>query len=98
MKGFFVIWRQMKKIKCSVCNYPYSELHHMAERHIYNDNEYTVRLCPNCHSLFHMIKNALYESEEKMAVISLPFFDWNTLEYSDTFNKIKQLAQVSKDF
>lgn len=88
-----------KKIKervspCSVCGYPISEKHHMAERHIYGDNDYTIKLCANCHELFHILKTC--KSDVKRGWIALQFLIGS--KFDERFVKIKELAEQSSEF
>lgn len=42
-------------IPCEACGYPMSYRHHILSFAEYGENEITVRLCPNCHALYHII-------------------------------------------
>lgn len=46
-------------LPCSVCGFPLSRKHHMYQVHKYGENDHTIRLCSNCHELYHLIYNAL---------------------------------------
>ena len=55
-------------LPCSICNYPLSRKHHLLQVHNYGENQNTMRLCSNCHELYHLIYNALkyWERSERL--------------------------------
>lgn len=76
--------------KCSVCEYPLSEIHHMAEQSEFGKNNFTIRLCPNCHYLFHVIKNNNKVEELGKIVVAFGGLDEKLI-------KIKKLVSDSID-
>jgi hypothetical protein len=43
---------------CQFCGYPISQRHHALPFHIFGENECVLRLCANCHELYHVIEKS----------------------------------------
>lgn len=85
---------------CRVCGYPITESHHMAEQRFYGRNNSTIRLCPNCHDLFHRIKSNLGGNDEKnisLGSLSCLFYDDHKEKIDEKFYKILDLAKESAE-
>ena len=78
---------------CCVCGYPVSESHHMAEQSRYGKNDITIRLCANCHELFHLLKSA-NNNPIRLGYIASQFFRGNA--FGKKFNKVRELVEQSR--
>ncbi len=57
-------------VSCQCCGYPISQRHHLLEVSRFGENEYSYQLCPNCHELYHIIKDSrLYGNESRPAIL-----------------------------
>ncbi len=45
---------------CEFCGYPVSQGHHPFKRSRYGNNMIVVRLCANCHELYHLVEKGFY--------------------------------------
>lgn len=41
---------------CEACGYPLSHKHHLLSVAEFGENNTAVRLCPNCHEMFHIVE------------------------------------------
>lgn len=48
--------RKERLTPCAACRYPLSQRHHLLEVAHYGENSLTLRLCANCHELYHLIE------------------------------------------
>ena len=45
---------------CEACGYPLSHKHHLLSVAEFGENNSAVRLCPNCHEMFHIVERVKY--------------------------------------
>ena len=54
---------------CECCKYPLSERHHLLDFAYHGERNYTIQLCPNCHSLYHLAYQAYILKSKKSKLI-----------------------------
>jgi len=56
---------------CMACGYPVSHRHHLWDIATHGENRVTLRICGNCHELYHLIYNTLAKDSEYSRKLAL---------------------------
>lgn len=92
---------------CEICNHPLSAKHHLLQFHEYGENAKTMRLCANCHDLYHVTYQALRRLSRTRALLERGkgysvvtkaqeiWLDlaWNSLKDNEAFIKIEDIVR-----
>ncbi len=91
-----------RKTPCQCCGFPLSHRHHVLPVRVYGETEWTLQLCPNCHTLYHLIESAWRGNRESQELLQ-PFMrsdEWREKLYwplTDLYQKAKRVHEATEE-